>query len=243
MRQDVGHAAEQSLLGFERDIAHKVRIEDLLAEREDALGLGAAGGEALIDAVGRAVRLHGDGERDGEAVIADQLADAVLLEILLGALLRAYDDARADLGLLLQGERVDGVGAVRLAAEDPRLIGLLDGAGVDADLVRDHEAREQADAEAADVVLIDAPRLEVALGALSDDGEEPMDLGVREAGAGIREGELLAGDEADGDGAVPVLRLMLAALADGVDGVLEQLAQEDLRAAVKVIGEDVDHPA
>ena len=218
--------------------------------RVEGLELGLLDGLLLVLGVGLAAgHLHHHRVLDEVGVLLDHLAQLPLLQVLLRVLLEVEDDVGA---AALLGGVLEGVAAVGVGLPEHRLVGGGAGAaGEDGDLVGDHEGRVEADAELADQlrVVLDLAaleQLEELLGPRVGDG--PQGLGGLVAGqadAVVAHGEgagLLVGDQLD----LPVAPLrvdgrvgerQIAGLVDGVAGVGDQLAQEDLLVRV----EGMDH--
>src|SRR5262249_50571839 len=149
-------------------------------------------------------------------------------------------------GLQVGIECFQGVGTIRLAAPFQGWRSAPGRTGNGNDLVTDDEAGEQADAELADEIGGLFPEFG-ALGGLANGRQEVMDLLLGQGDAVIAEDKswrpaTALGDKLESDFAAKI-RLQELASTDGVGTILQQLAQEDLRAAVEVIGQQVDDAA
>ena len=189
---------------------------------------------------------EGDGDGQVAAVFLEQRGDLVLFEEVLVVVVDVEDDVRAAVVLLRLGHFVFR----RALAAPPHGRGaLLIRAGDDLHLFRHHERGVEAEPEVADdggrVVLV---FLDELLGAGEGDlVDVAIDLVGRHAHAAVGDDEL-AFLRADADREVAQLALELAdggqrlELLRGVDGVRDQLAEEDLVVAVEEFfddGEDV----
>ena len=112
------------------------------------------------------------------------------------------------------------------------------------DLVGDEEARQQADAELAEEALPGQAE-GVTLGRGPDRREHGPDAVLVEADAGVLDVQPAVGRDVGRDHADAARRpgVLLRALGDRVDGVLEQLAQVDPGAGVQVVRQEVDDAA
>jgi hypothetical protein len=218
------------------------RVQRLDLRRLDALFL-------LLGVGLAASHRHHHRVLDEVGVLLDHLAQFPLLQILLPLLLEVEDDVGA---APLLADVLEGVAAVGLRLPADRLVGGSAGAaGEDRDLVGNHECRVEADAELADqfrvvLVLAALQQLEELLGPRVGDGTEGLGgLVAAQADAVVahRQGAGLGiGDQFDSplvavgvDGGVG--EGQVAGLVDGVAGVGDQLAQEDLLVRV----EGMDH--
>ena len=164
-----------------------------------------------------------------------------------------HDDVGADAFLFALG---DGVAVRALGFPFVGLVGAV-GAGDDGDLVGDHEGGVEADAELADDVdvrallggVVDAA-LEGHGAALGDDAEVGFELFLGHADAVIGDGDgartLIHGHEDAEILAVQahlvVRQGQVAELVNGVRGVGNDLAQEDLLVGVDGVDHEVEQP-
>ena len=218
--------------------------------RIEGLGFGFLDGLLLVLRIRLAAgHLHHHRVVDEIGVLLDDLAQLPFFEVLPGVFLEVKDDVGAATVLLAL---LQGVAAVGIGLPDHRLVGGSTGApGPDGDLIGDHEGRVETDPELADQfgIVLDLPalqQLDELLGPRVGNGPEGLHrlipghadaVVAHRQGAGGR-----IGDQLD----LPVAPLgvdrgvgqrQVAGLVDGVRGVGDQFAQEDLLVRV----EGMDH--
>ncbi len=194
-------------------------------------------------AAGQRRAVDRDGEGELGAVVAGQLGDGRPGDQVLDARAGTQRDGGAGLRALPVGGRErDGVAAVGAAV--PEHGGLVAAPGADLDLVGDHEAGEQADAELADE-LVPGEAEFVALGAAADGRQQLVDLLLAEADAVVLDPQRAVPRQlARGDGYPALVPGVFDAHGgDRVHRVLQQLAAVDLRAGVEVMAQQIDDPA
>ena len=203
----------------------------------------------------RALVLALEQDRHGDVVgvVAHDLAQAPLVEELLGVVAQVQDHRGAARRRLRHRLDREAAAAVGVPAPGVLLAGL---ARDDLDLARDHECGIEADAELADQIqirsVVAAQLLDEALGAGARDGAEIVDQIVavhadavvdhrqRARGPIGRQHDLQLGIVAQ------QARLGQAGVAQPVArvrGVGDQLAQEDLAMLVERIDHEVENPA
>lgn len=194
--------------------------------------------------------VEGDVVGQQGAVVAGQLLDLGRGRPLGGAGAGLQHDGGTGLRACLVRQFAHGVRTVvRGQPFDGCGLGIAGGAGDDADLAGDDEAREQPDAELAEELPaggLQGPdalsgTVVAALGAAADGGEEGVGLRGGQADAAVLDGDpAVRRGQPDAD---PGLGVEGLARGDGVHRVLQELADVDARAGVEVVGEQVDQAA
>lgn len=136
------------------------------------------------------------------------------------------------------------VAAVRVPEPPPgRRVGLACRAGDELDRLRDHERREQPDAELTEELLTPGAEVGVTLRGPADRREELDRLRAREPDAVVTDLERTVRARGEKDPAATLRGFhprQQAARREGIDAVLEELTQVDARARVEMTGEQVD---
>ena len=228
------------------------RVQSALAWLICSGALGAAA-VLLALAVRLGLGLQQNRDRDVVGIAARDLAQAELVEELLGVLAQVQDDARAArraLRRLLDREAAAAIGTPAPGVLLARL------ARDHLDLARDHERRIEADPELADQVQIPgavaAELGDEALGARARDRAEVLDqLVPAHADAVVAHGERAGrpvGYEQDLELRVVAqeMRLGQARVAQPVAGVRrvrDQLPEKDLAMLVERVDDQIENPA
>ena len=194
-----------------------------------------------------------DRHRDRAGMVADDALEGAGLEEFLRGVVQMKGDAGAALRRVFKRERRDGEGALAVRRPAPGLVG-SGAAGVDDDLVRDHERRVEADAELADerggflARLFRRELVEEGLGAGAGDGAKPLgQVFAGHANAIVRKGQRLGvGIDRDLDrerrAVLDELRLgdrFVAELLAGVGRVGDELADENLPVGIDRMDHEV----
>ena len=237
------------------ELAGKAAIEfRVFFRRHLGFGLGpdrrAVGDPALL----RAEFLDQvDRHRDRAGMVADDTLEGAGLEEFLRGVVQVEGDAGSALRRVFERERRDGEGALAVGRPAPGFVGSSP-AGVDDDLVRDHERRIEADAELPDergsflARVFRRKLVQEGLGAGAGDGAKPLrQVFAGHANAIVRKGERLGvGIDRDLDrerrAVLDQLRLgdqFVAELLAGVGRIGDELADENLPVGIDRMDHEV----